>query len=51
MIVAFPGLEDIKLEFNLKLKIKHNDWLVADTCFEFKNELKFYSLEAWSMCC
>ena len=27
-----PGLEDIKLEFILRLKIKHNDWLLADTC-------------------
>ena len=26
-----PGLEVIKLEFILKLKIKHNDWLLADT--------------------
>ena len=22
----------IKLEYSLKLKIKHNDWLLADTC-------------------
>ena len=37
----------IKLEYSLKLKIKHNDWLLADTCpqpivvlyFEFENEL------------
>ena len=43
------------LEFILRLKIKHNDWLLADTCpqaaiialyFEFENELKFYNLEA-----
>ena len=27
-----PGLEVIKLEFILKLIIKHNDWLCADTC-------------------
>ena len=27
-----PGLEVIKLEFILKLKIKRNDWLLADTC-------------------
>ena len=25
-------LEVIKLEFILGLKIKHNDWLLADTC-------------------
>ena len=48
-------LEVIKLEYNLKLKIKRNDWLLADTCpqaanpcalFEFETELKFYNLEA-----
>ena len=27
-----PGLEVIKLEYNLKLKMKRNDWLLADTC-------------------
>ena len=26
------GLEVIKLEFILRLKIKCNDWLLADTC-------------------
>ena len=26
------GLEVIKLEFILELKIKRNDWLLADTC-------------------
>ena len=30
----FQGLEVIKLEFNLKLKIKRNDWLLAESlCF------------------
>ena len=42
--------EIIKLEYSLKLKIKRNGWLLADTCpqaativlyFEFENELKF----------
>ena len=47
-----PGLEDIKLEYRLKLKIKRNDWLLADKqpiivlYFEFENELKFYNLQA-----
>ena len=41
MIVAFPGLVVIKLEFSLRLKIKCNDWLLVE------NELKFYNLEAW----
>ena len=26
------GLEVIKLEYILRLKIKHNDWLLVDTC-------------------
>ena len=42
---AGPGLEVIKLDYSLRLKIKRNDWLLADTC---ENELKFYNLEAWS---
>ena len=51
-----PGLEVIKLEYSLRLKIKRNDWLLVDTCvrkqpiiaryFESENELKFYNLEA-----
>ena len=49
------GLEVIKLENSLRLKIKCNDWLLADTCpqaanhcayFESENELKFYNLKA-----
>ena len=53
------GLEVMKLEFNLKLKIKCNDWLLADTCpqaanrcrlyFEFETVLKFYNLNAWTL--
>ena len=34
------GFEVIKLEFILRLKIKCNDWLIADT--------QFYNLEARS---
>ena len=42
VIVAFPGPEVIKLEYSLKLKIKHNDWLVNKQpiivlYFEFEN--------------
>ena len=49
------GLEVIKFEYILKIKIKHNDWLLADTClqavnhctlFWVLNELKFYNFEA-----
>ena len=32
-----PGLEVIKHEFILKLKIKRNDWLLADTCPQTAN--------------
>ena len=38
-----PGLEVIKLEFSLKLKIKRIDWLLY---FEFEIVLKFYNFEA-----
>ena len=31
------GLEVIKLEFILRLKIKCNDWLLADTCLQTAN--------------
>ena len=31
------GLEVIKLEFILRLKIKLNDWLIADTCPQAAN--------------
>ena len=48
-----PGLEVIKLEYSLKLKIKSNDWLLADTRPQaanrrlyFGNELKVYNDEA-----
>ena len=49
------GLEVIKLEYSLKLRIRRIDWLLGDSCpqpiialyFEFGNELKFYNLKAW----
>ena len=31
-IQSHAGLEVIKLEYSLKLKIKRNDWLLADIC-------------------
>ena len=34
---SMPGLEVIKLEFILRLKIKRNDWLLADTCPQAAN--------------
>ena len=39
------GLEVIKLEFILRLKIKRNGLLLADTC-ESEALIKFYNLEA-----
>ena len=36
------GLEVIKLEFILKLKIKHNDWLLADTCLQAANHCALF---------
>ena len=46
-----PDIEVIKLECSLKLKIKRNDWLLAERTiivlyFESENELKFYNCKA-----
>ena len=52
-----PGLEVINLEFILRLKIKHIDWLlrthvrkqpIIALYFESQTVLKFYNLEARS---
>ena len=46
-----PGLEVIKLEFILRLKIKRNDWLlvrkqpIIALYFESETVIKFYNLE------
>ena len=46
--ILSSGLEIIKLEYSLKLKIKRNDWLpIIVLYFEFENELNFYNLKAW----
>ena len=37
-----PGLKVIKLEFSLELKIKHNDWLLADTCSQAANHCALF---------
>ena len=37
-----PGPEVIKLEFILKLKIKRNDWLLADTCPQAPNHCALF---------
>ena len=36
------GLEVIKLEFILKLKLKHNDWLLADKCPQAANHCTLF---------
>ena len=35
-------LEVIKLEFILKLKMKHNDWLLADACPQAANHCALF---------
>ena len=42
IIVTFPDLEAIKLEYSLRLKIKHNDWLLADTCSQAANHCTLF---------
>ena len=37
-----PGFEVIKLEFILRLKIKRNDWLLADTCPQPANHFALF---------
>ena len=37
-----PGPEVIKLEYSLKLKIKRNDWLHADTCPQAANHCTLF---------
>ena len=39
---AAAGPEVIKLEFILRLKIKHNDWLLADTCPQVANHCALF---------
>ena len=36
------GLEVIKLEHSLRLKIKRNDWLLADTCLQAANHCTLF---------
>ena len=45
------GLEVIKLEYSLKLKIKRNDWLLADNVSTSSQSLRFIlSLRMNSSC-
>ena len=43
--VQQSGLEVIKLEYSLRLKIKRNDWLFADTCPQAANHCALFG--AW----
>ena len=40
--ITRPGLEVIKLEYSLRLKIKRNDWLLADTCPQAANHCALF---------
>ena len=40
--LQIPGPEVIKLEFILKLKIKRNDWLIADMCPQAANHCTLF---------
>ena len=42
LISKSSGLEVIKLEFILRLKIKCNDWLLADTCPQAANHCALF---------
>ena len=37
-----PGLDVIKLEYKLRLKIKRNEWLLADTCPQTANHCALF---------
>ena len=37
-----PDLKVIKLEYILRLKIKRNDWLIADTCPQAANHYALF---------
>ena len=41
-LCAISGLEVIKLEYILRLKIKRNDWLLVDTCQQATNHYALF---------
>ena len=43
-----PGLKVIKLEYILRLKIKRNDWLIADTCPQAANHYALFWVWEWT---
>ena len=46
--MTVPGLGVIKLESILRLKMKRNDWLLADTCPQAANHCAFFSRRLYS---
>ena len=40
--IGRSGLKVIKLEYILRLKIKRNDWLIADTCPQAANHYALF---------
>ena len=40
---SIPDLKFIKIEYSLRLKIKRNDWLLADTCPQAANHCALFS--------
>ena len=42
------GLKVIKLEYSLRLKIKRNDWLLADTCPQAANHCALFWVWEWT---
>ena len=36
------GIKVIKLEYSIRLKLKHNDWLLADTCRQAANHCALF---------
>ena len=44
-IRTYSSLEVIKLEYSLKLKIKRNDWLLADTYLQAANQGALFCIE------
>ena len=43
VIVVFTGLEVMNLEYSLRLKVKRNDWLLADTCPQAANQCALFT--------
>ena len=41
-VEQMPGLKVIKLEYKLRLKIRRNDWLLADTCPQTANHCALF---------